>query len=55
MNTLNTSRTATPAEVDRVLAQAQALRSAYIAQGMRNLTARLRKLFNRAPRGAVAA
>ncbi len=55
MKTEMTYQTATPAEVTRVLAEAQALRSAYIAAFAARTATKVRGLFNRTPRQAAAA
>ncbi len=55
MSTNLTYRTATPAEIDRIIAQAQAERSAFIAAFALRTTAKLRGLFVKTPRGAVPA
>ena len=50
-----TYRTATPVEVNRILARAQAERSAFIAAFAARTSAKLRGLFAKAPRGSVPA
>ncbi|WP_175498480.1 RSP_7527 family protein [Sulfitobacter marinus] len=55
MTTNVTYRTATPLEVDRILARANAERSAFIASLAIKASAKLRGLFSKTPRGAVPA
>ncbi|MBQ0806261.1 MAG: hypothetical protein KBT65_15565 [Sulfitobacter sp.] len=55
MSTNFTYRTATPADANRIIAQAQAERSAFIAAFARRTSAKLRGLFVKTPRGAVPA
>ncbi|MFT6088586.1 MAG: hypothetical protein ACI80I_003294 [Akkermansiaceae bacterium] len=55
MTTNVTYRTATPSEVDRILARANAERSAFIASLATKASAKLRGLFAKTPRGAVPA
>lgn len=47
--------TPTPAEIDRVIAQAHALRSAYTASIAQSAARKLSDLFRRAPHGAATA
>lgn len=55
MRTEVTYHTATPAEVNRILAKAQAERSAFIAAYASKAAAKLRGLFAKTPRGVAAA
>ena len=53
MNTDTTYHTATPIEVDRLLAEATALRSAYIASWAASTKRKIVGLLRTAPHGAV--
>ncbi|HEC70770.1 MAG TPA: hypothetical protein ENI28_03035 [Roseobacter sp.] len=53
MNTEATYHTATPIEVDRLLAEANALRSEYIASWAASTKRKIVGLFRTAPHGAV--
>ncbi|WP_372989778.1 RSP_7527 family protein [Sulfitobacter sp.] len=55
MNYALKNETATPADVDRILRQASALRSAYIAAFATSLTRKVATAFRRTPRNVVAA
>ena len=55
MNTDTTYHTATPIEVDRLLAEANALRSAYISAAVAKASRKFTGLFRTAPRGTAAA
>ena len=55
MNYALKNETATPADVDRILRQASALRSAYIAAFATSLTRKVAMAFRRTPRNVVAA
>jgi len=53
--TYEISKTTTPVDVSRTIAQAQALRSAYIAALVSKASRKFAGLFNRAPRSGVTA
>jgi len=55
MKTEATYKTATPVEVDRLLAEANALRSAYISAAVAKASHKFTGLFRTAPRGTAAA
>ncbi|EEB86368.1 hypothetical protein RGAI101_3525 [Roseobacter sp. GAI101] len=55
MNYVLDNETATPVEVDRILREAHALRSAYIAAFAGSLARKVAAPFRRAPRQAAAA
>ncbi|HDY94425.1 MAG: hypothetical protein KBT62_12340 [Sulfitobacter litoralis] len=55
MKTEATYKTATPVEVDRLLAEANALRSAYLSAAVAKASRKFTGLFRTAPRGTAAA
>jgi hypothetical protein len=54
MTTQSTYQAPTPSDVRAVIEQAQALRSAYISQALKNGTLRITSLFQRQPRAKHA-